>query len=71
MSFIPTGTVWHHKKTGHLYVIIGETTIEAGPWAAFRYIRLRMSADEDEAPMGEWVRPQAEFLDGRFERWCF
>lgn len=54
-------TVWRHKKTGNLYMILGMCIIEEMHTEAFRYVCLHDSQIE-------WIRPVGEFLDGRFER---
>lgn len=55
------GARYRHKKTGAVYTVRCEATIEATMTPAVVYCR------EDATP-GIWVRPTAEFLDGRFER---
>lgn len=55
------GARWKHRKTGHVYRVHCAAIIEATMTPAVVYAR------EDPTP-GMWVRPQAEFLDGRFER---
>lgn len=52
-------TRWRHLKTGNEYVVLGVGMIEATLTAAVLYRRA----------VGDplvWVRPLAEFLDGRF-----
>lgn len=59
---VPFDSRWRHKKTGNVYKVrLGRVTIEATMTPAVVYYR------EDNTP-GLWVRPTAEFLDGRFER---
>lgn len=52
------GTLWKHKKTGGLYTIVRAAKIEADLTPAIVY--------EDRSG-NVWVRPEAEFMDGRFE----
>jgi hypothetical protein len=52
---------WKHVKTGNVYRVHCVATIEATMTPSVVYER------EDHTP-GRWVRPQSEFLDGRFER---
>lgn len=54
------GSAWKHNKSGHDYYIIGQCKIEEGAVDAFLYRRV----DDEKAPW--WVRPQSQFLDGRF-----
>lgn len=56
----PIGTVWRHRKTGHVYTIIGTCRLEATNAPAYLYRR-----PEDGIT---WARDMDEFLDGRFER---
>ncbi len=52
-----------HKKTGGIYrVLFGNATIEADMTVAVVY--------QSEIGGRVWVRPVAEFKDGRFERVC-
>jgi hypothetical protein len=55
-----SGTVWRHRKTGHLYMVWGHCVIEATLTPAILYTRW---PERDVF----WVRPLTEFLDGRFE----
>lgn len=53
------GTFWKHLKTGGVYEIIRVARIESDLTPAIVYESMR----------GEvWVRPEAEFMDGRFEQ---
>lgn len=61
MQDAPWGSRWKHLKTGHTYRAREQVIIEATMTPAIVYGR------EDATP-GLWVRPLAEFLDGRFER---
>ncbi|RBP01068.1 hypothetical protein DFR50_15913 [Roseiarcus fermentans] len=62
----PQGSLWRHAKTGHVYAIVGFCTIEANVsrGVLYRYAGL----NEDPAGLHTWLRPLAEFLDGRFHR---
>lgn len=62
----PQGSLWRHAKTGHVYAIVGFCTIEANVsrGVLYRYAGLA----EDPAGLHTWLRPLAEFLDGRFLR---
>lgn len=50
---------WTHVKTGGQYIVLGHGFIESGRVDAVIY----QSLAEDETV---WVRPEAEFYDGRF-----
>lgn len=65
------GTRWRHKKLGTEYEIITETAsmqcsaapgfecqFEDDHWTVYRSVRTGAM----------WVRPTAEFMDGRFEK---
>lgn len=52
-------SIWRHKKTGGLYQVVTRAKIEATMTDAIVY----RSLDHGE----HWVRPEAEFYDGRFE----
>jgi len=54
------GSRWRHIKRGTTYVVKGTGIIEATLTVAVIY-----TADADGTT---WVRPVAEFCDGRFER---
>lgn len=54
------GTHWRHKKTGHIYKVIGVCRLEHSNAPAYLYRR-----PEDGIT---WARDMDEFLDGRFER---
>ncbi len=56
------GSVWRHEKSGGFYVVLGQCRIEATNTPAVRY----MPVDGGT----EWVRPEDEFMDGRFVRIC-
>ena len=59
---VPRLSKWRHLKTGATYVVIAnDAVIEASLTPAIAYCPLGPAG-----PM--WVRPLAEFLDGRFER---
>lgn len=51
--------IWQHLKSGGLYVVIGHCLIEADLTPATIY----RSLFDGET----WVRPTAEFEDGRFQ----
>ena len=51
-------TIWRHLKTGHLYQVVCEATIETTMTPAIIY----GSPDQKRI----WVRPKDEFYDGRF-----
>ncbi len=51
-------TLWRHKKTGGVYHIVANCIIEATDTPAVAYRK--------DGPI--WVRPLAEFMDGRFEQ---
>jgi len=54
------GSLWVHQKTGGAYRVIGEGWIEATETEAIIY---------QAQPDGRvWIRPKAEFYDGRFRR---
>ena len=53
-------TLWLHKKSGGLYTFVCEAEIEADLTPAVVYKAL-----EDGRV---WIRPTAEFFDGRFVR---
>lgn len=56
-----TDRIYRHKKTGGLYrVVFSEAVIEATLETAVVYRSV------DDGPV--WVRPYAEFFDGRFEQ---
>lgn len=55
------GSVWRHRKTQGLYeVVLSNALIEASKTPAVVY---RARSDGQV-----WVRPVAEFMDGRFEQ---
>lgn len=54
--------IWKHKKTGHLYTVVGFSIIETGMVPAVIYRR------SDSVFSTAFVRPCAEFFDGRFEQ---
>jgi hypothetical protein len=65
------GEKWRHKKRGVVYEIIADSaSIQCAAAPDFE----EMFGDDDwivyrgEASGAWWVRPKAEFLDGRFER---
>ena len=52
------GTLWRHKKSGGLYVVKEKCRIEATAEPGLLY--------KSEKTGELWVRPETEFLDGRF-----
>ena len=59
------GTVWRHRKTGHLYVIVGWCQLEETWRPGILYRRLN-NRDAVQA-RGPIARDAQEFIDGRFE----
>ena len=55
------GGYYRHKKTGGTYQVIMIATIEATMTEAVVYATRR------DGKVERWVRPLAEFCDGRFE----
>lgn len=62
------GTFWTHKKTGHFYRVLASCTVEKTMEAGLVYQRVHAPDSEDDGRV--WVRPQSEFLDGRFVPCC-
>lgn len=60
-SDLAIGAYYRHKKSGGTYQIIMFATIEATMTPAVVY-----GARSKDGPV-RWVRPVAEFCDGRFE----
>jgi len=52
--------LWKHKKTGHLYRIMGFALIEKGLVPAVIYAR--------DGELTQFIRPCDEFFDGRFRQ---
>jgi hypothetical protein len=52
-------TTWRHVKTGGHYTVVDEGLIEATKAPVIIY--------RSDLTGQVWVRPKAEFLDGRFE----
>lgn len=52
--------LWKHKKTGHLYRIMGFVLIEKGLVPAVIYAR--------HGELTQFIRPCDEFFDGRFRQ---
>lgn len=61
MGQIRRGSKWFHLKSGGVYTVQDEATLEATMTPVVVY-----QSDEDHKL---WVRPTAEFLDGRFISW--
>lgn len=57
-DFPDTGRIWTHVRTDGRYLVLGECVIEkdAVPAVAYR----------DASGGAIWIRPLAEFMDGRF-----
>lgn len=60
----PIGSFWQHVKSGSLYRVEGICLIEASCEPAIIY-HLHLA---EAGQMIRWMRPAAEFLDGRFAR---
>ena len=58
--FPAIGSRWQHRKRGSIYEVVSNARIEATLEAAVVY--------RDTAVGMTWVRPLAEFIDGRFEQ---
>jgi hypothetical protein len=52
-------SVWRHKKTGGLYVVIGVATVEGAGARVVVYVSRHTGQ--------MFTRPYPEFMDGRFE----
>lgn len=59
---IPKGSIWRHKKTENLYMVKDLVVMESDLQLAVAY------SGVIENSRLTWVRPLAEFMDGRFER---
>lgn len=59
---IPKGSIWQHKKTENLYMVKDLVVLESDLQVAVAY------SGVTENTRLTWVRPLAEFMDGRFER---
>ncbi len=68
---IPVGSRWRHKVRGFTYEIISDTaTLQC---STARELEEKFEHDHwivyrSEATGHIWIRPRAEFLDGRFEQ---
>lgn len=60
MMSVEPGTRWRHEKTGNVYVVLFEAMLEDTLTPAVVYER------EGVPDVRRWVRPVAEFTDGRF-----
>lgn len=64
LSATTTAKIWQHKKRGTYYASIGRATVQAEkPIMKGDTVMVYMSSDGVL-----WVRPSAEFLDGRFAK---
>lgn len=62
------GSMWRHKKARGVYVVRGYCLIEASDEIGILYRRCHIKGESWERGAGiTWVRPLAEFMDGRFE----
>lgn len=61
-----TGSVYVHAKTGKFYEIICPARLEADESVAIVYRACRIGQEPVEQYGPVWVRPLAEFMDGRF-----
>ncbi len=59
---IPKGSIWQHKKTENLYLVKDLVVLESDLQIAVAY------SGVTENTRLIWVRPLAEFMDGRFEQ---
>lgn len=61
------GERWRHKKRGTTYTVIGQAVVQAAPMVSLSegHVVTVYRADSSGTL---WVRPFAEFRDGRFER---
>lgn len=59
---VPIGSLWRHLKTDNLYTVKDIVIVESDLTLAVSYKRLR------DTNRLHWLRPLAEFLDGRFKR---
>ena len=59
---IPKGSIWRHKKTENLYMVKDLVVMESDLQVAVAY------SGVTENSRLTWVRPLAEFMDGRFDR---
>lgn len=57
-AFCSPGTVWVHKKTGNLYMLVGWGQLEATHEPLIHYVSL--------SDKGRWMRPLAEWKE-KFE----
>jgi hypothetical protein len=64
-SGVKAGQRYIHRKTGHLYYVLGPVVLEAGVIPAVAYGLDDPGTGRSVDPT-VWVRPLAEFIDGRF-----
>ena len=60
---IQRGALFYHTKAEHTYVVLGVGVIEADLTPAVIYTRWRPQPEDNK---DVWIRPRAEFQDGRF-----
>lgn len=61
-EILPKGSIWQHKKTENLYLVKDLVVLESDLQIAVAY------SGVTENTRLIWVRPLAEFMDGRFEQ---
>lgn len=61
---IRIGSTWRHKKRGTLYEFVGLAGLQIATHPELEKQSYAVYRGEDDEL---WVRPEAEFLDGRFE----
>ena len=59
---LPKGSIWRHKKTENLYMVKDLVVLEFDLQVSVAY------SGVTENSRLTWIRPLAEFMDGRFER---
>lgn len=60
------GTRWLHKKRGTKYIISAQAKMQCSSNLDLDYMNVIVYVSMDSSDC--WVRPAAEFFDGRFER---
>lgn len=61
-EILPKGSIWRHKKTENLYMVKDLVVLEFDLQVAVAY------SGVTENSRLTWIRPLAEFMDGRFEQ---